>query len=49
MKRAKAPAITTRLGWHEYYVARFNKTNDPQACVLAMWYLFLHLCEDAQP
>jgi hypothetical protein len=45
VKRAKAPAINTRLGWHEYYVARYNKTLDPQAAHLAMWYLFLHLSE----
>lgn len=44
MRRLKA-SPTTRLGWHEYYAARFNKTLDPQAAHLAMWYLFLHLSE----
>jgi hypothetical protein len=37
-----------RLGWHKYYVARFNKTGSPQAEHLAMWYLLLYLAFDEQ-
>lgn len=36
---------TTRTGWFGYYVARYNKTEDPQALHLAMWYLLLALAE----
>lgn len=39
----KYPMSNDRLGWHKYYVGRFNK--DPsnwQAEQLAMWYLILH-------
>ena len=46
MTKARYP--TTRLGWHKYYVARFNKTEHWQAEQLAMWYLFLHLAFDDQ-
>lgn len=42
----KPITITTRMGWHRYYVARFNKTEDKQAEVMAIWYLFLALSED---
>ena len=33
----------TRLGWHQYYVNRFNKHQHPDQEYLAMLYLFLHL------
>ena len=33
----------THLGWHQYYVKRFNKNEHPDAAYLAMVYLFLHL------
>lgn len=36
----------SRLGWHEHFAERFNKTNDPRAEHLACWYLFLHLAFD---
>jgi hypothetical protein len=39
----------TRLGWHKYYVHRFNKTQDPQAAHLACWYYLLHLEEKDEP
>ena len=38
---AKMPA--SRIGWHEYYTARFNKTGSPDALHLALWYYLLHL------
>ncbi len=36
-------AINSNLGWHEYYVRRYNKNLSPDACYLAMVYLFLAL------
>lgn len=37
------------LGWHQYYVRRFNKTLHPDAEYLAVLYLFFALRdEDAQ-
>lgn len=33
----------TRMGWHKHYASRYNKTLDPQAEHLALWYLILHL------
>ena len=33
--------INTRKGWHEFYVARFNRTGSKQAEWMAMWYLIL--------
>ena len=33
----------TNLGWHDFYVARFNKTGSPAAEYLASLYLFFHL------
>ena len=43
MALRKAPV--SRLGWHHYYVTRFNKTGHAQAEHMALWYLFLHLSE----
>lgn len=37
----------TRLGWHKYYVNRFNKSQHPDAEHLAMAYLLLHLAFEA--
>jgi hypothetical protein len=37
---------TSYLGWHRYYVNRFNKTEHPDAAFLAMVYLFLHLRDE---
>lgn len=37
----------TRIGWHRYYVKRFNKTELPEAEQMACWYLLLHLEHDA--
>jgi hypothetical protein len=34
-----------RLGWHQFYADRFNKTLNWQADQLACWYLFLYLSE----
>jgi hypothetical protein len=36
-------AINSHIGWHRYYVARFNKSQHPDAALLAMYYLFLAL------
>lgn len=36
---------SSRTGWFAYYAARFAKTECPQACHLAMWYLLLSLAE----
>lgn len=33
----------THIGWHVYYVKRFNKNLHPDAAYLAMLYLFFHL------
>lgn len=35
----------TNLGWHKYYVKRFNKNGNIWSCYMAMYYLFLHLRE----
>lgn len=42
----RRPSPNDRMGWHSYYVQRFNKTGDKQAEVLAMWYLLLSLAFD---
>lgn len=49
---AKCPMSGDRLGWHNYYVARFDqwvRANDRYSAKtaehLALWYLFLHLSE----
>lgn len=48
--RARVPrkiiGINTNLGWHNYYVARFNKTQHPDAAYLAMLYLFFALRDE---
>ena len=44
-QRGKAPA--SRIGWHNYYAKRFNKTKSPQAAQMALWYQLLHLAFDA--
>lgn len=33
----------SRMGWHKFYAARFDKTQCPQAEHLACWYLLLFL------
>ena len=33
----------TRVGWHNYYVKRYNKSKHLDALQLACWYLLLHL------
>jgi len=33
----------TNLGWHRFYVARFNKTGSLGAEYLATMYLYMHL------
>lgn len=39
-------SINTHIGWFQYYVARFNKNQHPDAAHLAMYYLLLHLALD---
>jgi hypothetical protein len=39
----KVLSINSNLGWHRYYVERFNKTESPDTCYLAMLYLFFAL------
>jgi hypothetical protein len=39
----KILAISTNLGWHLYYVERFNKTEHEDSAHLAMFYLFCAL------
>lgn len=39
----------TRVGWHEYYVDLFNKTDGKRGEHLANWFLLLHLAFDEQP
>lgn len=47
MKRRRlAKMPVSRIGWHEYYADRFNKTGSAQALHLAMWYQLLHLAFD---
>lgn len=46
MRRSKPIRIATNLGWHAYYVDRFNKTQHPDAEYLAMLYLFFALRDE---
>lgn len=46
MSRARLKVNNTRLGWYKYYAARFDKTGNPDAAHLAMWYLLLSLAFD---
>lgn len=39
----KAKFPNTRLGWHKYYVNRFNKYHHPDADFMACYFLLLHL------
>lgn len=39
---SKYPVGGDNLGWHNYYVQRFNKTGRPDCAHLAIWYLLLH-------
>ena len=48
LSRKSMPAGKDRLGWHNYYAARWCRTQDPQAVHLAMWYLMLHLSTTEQ-
>lgn len=41
----RRPSPVTRTGWFRHYAGRFNKTQDPQAAVMAMWYLLMALAE----
>lgn len=41
--RKSTPMSNDRMGWHQFYADRFNKTGSTQAEQLACWYLFLHL------
>ena len=34
------------MGWHKYYVNRFNRHRNPDAAYLAMVYLVLHLSKE---
>lgn len=42
-KPTKSKFPNSRLGWHKYYVNRYNRYGHPDAAYLAMVYLFLHL------
>lgn len=39
----------TNLGWHRYYVTRFNEYQDPEAGVMADVYLLYHLAFGDSP
>ena len=41
--RRKVIAINSNMGWFRYYVERFNKTQNPDAAMYAMAYLFCAL------
>lgn len=43
--RHKIKFPSTYLGWHRYYVTRYNDTEHPDACYLAVLYLFFALRE----
>ena len=45
-QRKYSGAPVTRLGWHEYYANKFNKSLQPDTEHLAIWYQFLHLAFD---
>jgi hypothetical protein len=45
----KSATPVTRIGWHEHYVKRFNKTGSSGAEQMACWYLLLHLQLDHDP
>lgn len=36
----------SHIGWHEYYVKRFNLNQHPDAAYLAMVYPFFHLAHN---
>jgi hypothetical protein len=42
---SRKPTPVSRTGWFRHYVGRFNKTRDPVAAHLAMWYLLMALAE----
>jgi len=46
-KSKKLP--NTRIGWHQHFVAKFNKNENPHTAQMSLWYLFLHLAFDAEP
>ena len=43
---AKPSKANDRIGWHRYYVGRYNQNQDRYAEHLACWFLFLHLAFD---
>lgn len=45
MKNRRTARPLSRGGWATYYATRFNKTEDPYAAIMAMWYLFMELAE----
>lgn len=45
MAVTKAIRITSRAGWRDYYIARYNKTGLETSAHLAMWYMLLELAE----
>lgn len=36
----------SRMGWHRFYVNKFNKKPHPDTEQMALWYLLLHLAFD---
>lgn len=45
VSRPDAGWQASRMHWHLYYAARFNKTGHPHAAQLSLWYLFLYISE----
>lgn len=42
---SRRPTPVSRTGWFRHYVGRYNKTADPAAAHLALWYLIMALAE----
>ena len=42
----RTPNYITREQWIQYYIRRYNKSLNPEAALMAMWYMFLELADD---
>lgn len=42
-RRINASHVTTKMGWHRYFVQQYNLLGHEGTAILAMWYLFMAL------
>lgn len=42
----RTPNYVTREQWIQYYIRRYNKSLNPEAALMAMWYMLLELAND---